>query len=238
MPEAAVTHHGAPAIPRLQHHFDTMAQQKEAATLGMWVFLVTEVLFFGGMFCAYMIYRMWHYDGFVAASQELDLALGGINTAVLIGSSLTVALAVHAAQTGKQRQLVWLLVATLVLGAAFLGIKYIEYSSKFQLHEAHHAAAMIRLFPAAGWFEVTGDLAPLAGGMRLFMVLYFGMTGLHAIHMIIGIGILAVILRMAIKGEFTSQWYAPVEIFGLYWHFIDIVWIFLFPLLYLVNRHG
>ncbi len=241
MPEAAVTHHGVHPgthIPRLQHHFDTMAQQKEAVTLGMWVFLVTEIMFFGGMFCAYMIYRMWHYDGFVAASRELDLTLGAINTVVLIGSSLTVALGVHAAQVGKTKPLVSYLLLTGVLGLVFLVIKYFEYSSKFELHEAHHAAAMVRLFPGAGWFEVTGDLAPIAGEMRLFMVLYFALTGMHALHMIIGIGILAVILWMAMKGEFTPGWYAPVEIFGLYWHFVDIVWIFLFPLLYLVNRHG
>ena len=96
----------------------------------------------------------------------------------------------------------------------------------------------MRLFPGAGWFEVTGELAPIATQMRMFMVLYFALTGMHAVHMIVGIGILAVILWMAMKGEFTQRWHAPVEIFGLYWHFVDIVWIFLFPLLYLVNRHG
>jgi cytochrome c oxidase subunit III len=226
------------ASPRLQHHFDTMAQQKEAATLGMWVFLVTEIMFFGGMFAAYLIFRMWYYDGFVAASRELDLVLGGINTAVLIGSSLTVALGVHAAQTGRQKQLVTCLVLTGVLGLAFLVIKYFEYSSKFDLHAAHHGASMIRLFPGAGIFEVTGEYAPIASQMRLFMVLYFALTGMHALHMIIGVVILAVITWMAAKGEFGPKWYSPVEIFGLYWHFVDIVWIFLFPLLYLVNRHG
>jgi cytochrome c oxidase subunit III len=228
----------APASTRLQHHFDTMAQQKEAVTLGMWVFLVTELMFFGGMFAAYLLYRMWYYDGYVAASRELDLVLGGINTVVLIGSSLTVALGVHAAQTGKKAQVVNYLIVTGLLGLVFLVIKYFEYSSKFDLHAAHHGASMIRLFPGAGIFEVTGDYAPIASQIRMFMVLYFALTGMHALHMIIGIGILAVITRMAIKGEFTPQWYSPVEIFGLYWHFVDIVWIFLFPLLYLVNRHG
>jgi cytochrome c oxidase subunit III len=228
----------APASKRQQHHFDTMAQQKEAVTLGMWVFLVTEIMFFGGMFTAYVIYRMWFYQGFVAASRELDLVLGGINTVVLIGSSLTVALGVHAAQTGKKQQTVNYLLLTGVLGLAFLGIKYVEYASKFDLHAAHHGASMIRLFPGAGIFEVTGELAPIASQMRMFMIIYFAMTGMHALHMIIGIGILAVITRMAMKGEFSPTWYAPVEIFGLYWHFVDIVWIFLFPLLYLVNRHG
>jgi cytochrome c oxidase subunit III len=236
----AVLTHGAPApaSTRLQHHFDTMAQQKEAVTLGMWVFLVTEIMFFGGMFAAYLIYRMWYYDGFVAASRELDLVLGGINTVVLIGSSLTVALGVHAAQTGKKQQTVNYLLLTGLLGLAFLVIKYFEYSSKFDLHAAHHGASMIRLFPGAGIFEVTGEYAGIASQMRIFMVLYFALTGMHALHMIIGIGILAVITWMAMKGEFSPRWYAPVEIFGLYWHFVDIVWIFLFPLLYLVNRHG
>jgi cytochrome c oxidase subunit 3 len=228
----------AHASPRLQHHFDSMAQQKETVTLGMWVFLVTEIMFFGGMFAAYMIYRMWYPAGFAAASSQLDLELGAINTAVLIGSSLTVALAVHAAQEGKQKQIVGYLVVTGILGLVFLVIKYLEYSAKFQLHEAHHAAAMVRLFPGRGWFEVTGELAPIASEMRMFMILYFALTGMHAVHMIIGIGVLSVILWMSIKGEFTPAWYAPVEIFGLYWHFVDIVWIFLFPLLYLVHRHA
>ena len=239
MSDAVLTHGAhAPASTRLQHHFDTMAQQKEAVTLGMWVFLVTEIMFFGGMFAAYLIYRMWYYQGFVAASRELDLVLGGINTVVLIGSSLTVALGVHAAQTGKKQQTVNYLLLTGVLGLAFLVIKYFEYSSKFDLHAAHHGASMIRLFPGAGIFEVTGEYAGIASQMRIFMVLYFALTGMHAVHMIIGIGILAVITRMAMKGEFTPHWYAPVEIFGLYWHFVDIVWIFLFPLLYLVDRAG
>jgi cytochrome c oxidase subunit 3 len=238
--DAALTH-GAEAHahhPRQQHHFDTMGQQKEAVTLGMWVFIAQEIMFFGGMFAAYMVYRLWYYDGFVAASRELDLVLGGINTAVLIGSSLTVALAVHAAQLGRQKQIVNYLLLTGVLGLAFLVIKYFEYSSKFELHEAHHAAAMVRLFPGAGIFEVTGELAPIASEMRIFMLIYFAMTGMHALHMVIGIVVLAVITWMAHKRQFTPQWYAPVEIFGLYWHFVDIVWIFLFPLLYLVNRHG
>jgi cytochrome c oxidase subunit 3 len=238
--EAALTHGAeAPAHhPRQQHHFDTMGQQKEAVTLGMWVFIAQEIMFFGGMFAAYMVYRLWYYDGFVAASRELDLVLGGINTAVLIGSSLTVALAVHAAQLGRQKQIVNYLLLTGVLGLAFLVIKYFEYSSKFEMHEAHHAAAMVRLFPGAGIFEVTGELAPIASEMRIFMLIYFAMTGMHALHMVIGIVVLAVITWMAHKRQFTPQWYAPVEIFGLYWHFVDIVWIFLFPLLYLVNRHG
>ena len=241
MSDAAVAHPGTPAAevhhPRLQHHFDTLGQQKSAASLGMWVFIAQEVMFFGGMFTAYLVYRLWYYAGYTAASRELDLLLGGINTVVLIASSLTVALAVHAAQEGKQKQIVRYLVATLVLGVAFLVIKYFEYESKLHIHPAHHAAANVRLFPMAGWFYVDGELAPIANQMRMFMVLYFALTGMHALHMIIGIGLLLVIIWMARRGAFTPRWYTPVEIFGLYWHFVDIIWIFLFPLLYLVNRH-
>jgi cytochrome c oxidase subunit 3 len=240
--DAAFAHPGTPAAaevhhPRLQHHFDTLGQQKSAASLGMWVFIAQEMMFFGGMFTAYLVYRLWYYAGYTAASRELDLLLGGINTVVLIASSLTVALAVHAAQEGKQKQIVRYLVATLVLGVAFLVIKYFEYESKLHIHPAHHAAANVRLFPMAGWFYVDGELAPIANQMRMFMVLYFALTGMHALHMIIGIGLLLVIIWMARRGAFTPRWYTPVEIFGLYWHFVDIIWIFLFPLLYLVNRH-
>jgi cytochrome c oxidase subunit 3 len=241
LPEAVLT--GASlhdhASPRQQHHFDTMAQQKEAATLGMWVFLVTEIMFFGGMFAAYLIYRMWYYQGFAAASEELDITLGGINTIVLIASSLTVALAVHAAQEGKKNQTVALLIATGVLGLVFLVIKYFEYKVKIVGHHLPDGTT-ITLFPAAGFFDVSQSehLAPIASQVRIFMFLYFALTGMHALHMIIGIGILLVILWMAAKGAFTKEWHVPVEIFGLYWHFVDIVWIFLFPLLYLVHRHA
>jgi cytochrome c oxidase subunit 3 len=239
LPEAALAHAGAhpSAHPRLQHHFDTLGQQKSAASLGMWVFIAQEIMFFGGMFTAYLVYRLWYFAGYAAASQELDLTLGAINTAVLIASSLTVALAVHSAQEGRRKATVGFLFATLALGAAFLVIKYFEYMSKFHLHEAHHAAAMVRLFPMQGWFHVDGELAPVANQMRIFMVLYFALTGMHALHMIIGIVLLLVIMWMAWKGEFSPKWYTPVEMFGLYWHFVDIIWIFLFPLLYLVNRH-
>jgi cytochrome c oxidase subunit 3 len=239
LPEAAVAHAGAHvhAHPRLQHHFDTLGQQKSAATLAMWAFIAQEVMFFGGMFAAYLIYRMWYHDGYAAGSNELDLLLGSINTAVLIASSLTVALAVHAAHEGRRRQLLVLLGATLVLGLVFLVIKYFEYDAKLHLHHAHHAAANVRLFPMAGWFYVDGELAPIASQVRLFMILYFALTGMHALHMIVGIAVLLVIMGMAWKGAFTPQWFTPVEIFGLYWHFVDIIWIFLFPLLYLVNRH-
>jgi cytochrome c oxidase subunit 3 len=208
--------------PALQHHFDTLEQQQHAAAFGMWVFLVTEVLFFGGLFMAYVLYRTWYPDMFDAASRTLNIPLGAFNTAVLIGSSLTMALAVNAAQTGaKPRTQVFWLVATMFLGAVFLGIKVIEYHEKI-VH--HHVPG-----PNFHFTEPYGQTA------QLYFSLYFGMTGLHATHMIVGIGIMAVIAWMAAKRKFNQQWYTPVEITGLYWHFVDIVWIFLFPLLYLVG---
>jgi cytochrome c oxidase subunit III len=208
--------------PDLQHHFDTLDQQHEAATLGMWLFLITEVLFFGGLFLAYMLYRVWYPQAWAEASLELDIVLGAFNTAVLIGSSLTMALAVRAAQTGLQRATVVWLLATMVLGLTFLVVKYFEYKEKF---EHHHVPGPNFMFEG-----------PNAGPAQIYFSLYFLMTGLHATHMVIGFGILSVICRMAYKGRFSPQWYTPVEISGLYWHFVDIVWIFLFPLLYLVDR--
>jgi len=213
----AVGHHH----PALQHHFDTLEQQQAAASFGMWVFLVTEVLFFGGLFMAYILYRTWYHDMFVAASSHLNIPLGAFNTAVLIGSSLTMALAVRAAKVGERGALMFYLVATMILGAVFLGVKVIEYSDKFE----HH------LVPGPH-FQFA---APYEHTAQLFFSLYFAMTGLHALHMIIGFGIMAVILAMAWRGRFSPEWNTPVEITGLYWHFVDLVWIFLFPLLYLIG---
>jgi cytochrome c oxidase subunit III len=209
--------------PELKHHFDDLGQQHEAATLGMWLFLATEVLFFGGLFTAYMLYRVWYPETFGAASRTLDIALGTTNTAVLIFSSLTMALAVRAAATDRRRALLVFLVLTMVLGAVFLGIKGVEYAHKF---EEHHV-------PGLG-FHFEGTAPERA---NLFFSLYFAMTGLHALHMIIGLGLMTVMFVMAVRGRFSAHWHTPVEISGLYWHFVDIVWIFLFPLLYLVDRH-
>ena len=220
MPEAVHHHH-----PALAHQFDDLEQQKDAATLGMWVFLVTEVLFFGGLFLVYAVYRIWYHDAFIAASHELDVTLGGINTAVLITSSLTMALAVHAAQLGRRRWLIIFLVATMILGAAFLGIKAVEYYDKF----VHHHV------PGPGFAFEPAEHARHA---QIFFSLYFLMTGLHALHMIIGLGIMSVMLWWSWRGAITAEYYNPIEISGLYWHFVDIVWIFLFPLLYLIGRHG
>jgi cytochrome c oxidase subunit 3 len=208
----------------LQHHFDTMEQQQESAALGMWLFLVTEVLFFGGMFFAYTLYRMWYPDAWVEASHHLNKILGGANTVVLIGSSLTMAMAVRAAQLGNRRHQVIFLVLTLLLGLTFLGVKVVEYSDKFE----HH------LVPGPN-FQFEG---PMAGPAQIYFSLYFAMTGMHAVHMIVGAGLLIWLIIKASKGAFTPQWNTPVEMIGLYWHFVDIVWIFLFPLLYLVGHPG
>ena len=215
----------ASAAPRgLQHQFESPEQQKEASALGMWVFLVTEILFFGGLFLAYTIYRWQNARAFAHASLHMDIALGTTNTAVLICSSLTMAMAVHSAATGRRRLLIGFLIATMILGGVFLGIKAVEYTDHIQ----HH------LFPGPGFrYPAGGD----ARGASLFFSLYFAMTGLHALHMIIGLGILTTLLVMARRGRFSPEYSTPVEVSGLYWHFVDIVWIFLFPLLYLIGRH-
>jgi cytochrome c oxidase subunit 3 len=218
------TTHQATSHPALAHHFDDLAQQQEASTLGMWVFLVTEIMFFGGLFLAYAAYRAWYPDAFAAASHHLDVTLGAINTAVLIGSSLTMALAVNAAKTGARRGIVVFLLLTMALGAVFLGIKGVEYFHKYEEH----------LIPGAA-FQFEG---PWGRQAQIFFALYFAMTGMHALHMVIGFGIMAVMAVLASREYFSAEYYAPVEIAGLYWHFVDIVWIFLFPLLYLIGRHG
>jgi cytochrome c oxidase subunit 3 len=211
--------------PKLQHHFDNLDQQFEASALGMWLFLVTEILFFGGLFLAYLVYRLTYPQAFAEASHELDVVLGGVNTAVLIGSSLTMAMAVWSAQLGRRSGQLLFLGLTIGLGLVFLGIKAVEYSHKFE----HN------LVPGPNFqFESARD--PIH--TQLFFSLYFVMTGLHALHMVVGIGLMTVLFVMAYKGRFTKAYHTPVEVSGLYWHFVDIVWIFLFPLLYLIDRHG
>jgi cytochrome c oxidase subunit 3 len=215
-------HHAGPSA--LAHQFDSLEQQREASTLGIWVFLLTEVLFFGGLFVTYLVYRTSYSAAFAAASHELLIAAGTANTLVLITSSLTMALAVHAAQTGRQRQLVWLLVATMALGTVFLGVKGFEYYTEWI---EHHVPGLNYQFEGA-----------YAGPAQIFFSLYFVMTGLHAAHMIVGLGIMAVLVVMSLRGRFTPEYQNPIEVGGLYWHFVDIVWIFLFPLLYLIARHA
>ena len=200
-----------------------MTQQREAGTLGMWTFLVTEILFFGGMFTSYTIYRALHLQSFVTGSHLLKVQFGATNTAVLIISSLTMALAIRTAQTGKSKgQIIFWLILTMILGAAFIGIKL-----RFEWYRDYVEG----LIPGVNW-AYSGPHAP---GVKMFMCFYFFMTGLHAIHMVVGLGILTVLVIMTARNRFSSQYYAPLEISGLYWHFVDIVWIFLFPLLYLIG---
>jgi cytochrome c oxidase subunit 3 len=228
-PAAHGEHH-----PRFVHHFESLANQKEAATLGMWCFLVTEVLFFGGLFTTYTVYRNLFYPAFAAGSHHLDIKLGAINTAVLICSSLTMAMAVHSAAIGKRAQIVMYLLATLLLGSIFLGVKVVEYVDKFENHlvpGAHFSAEHLHNADGSHLSEADGKHA------QLYFSLYFAMTGLHASHMIIGMPMMLWLALMAARGKYTPAWYTPVEMFGLYWHFVDIVWIFLFPLLYLIPGH-
>lgn len=207
----------------LAPQFDDIEQQRGAGALGMWVFLVTEVMFFGGLFLSYTIYRVIYAEAFADASRHLNTTLGAVNTAVLICSSLTVVLAVYSAQIGNRTLLLWFLLATILLGLVFLGIKFIEYAHKFTEH----------LVPG-GAFVYPG---PYTQPAKLFFSLYFAMTGVHALHMVIGIGIFAVLFVQAWRNQFSPSYYTPIELAGLYWHFVDIVWIFLFPLLYLIGLH-
>jgi cytochrome c oxidase subunit 3 len=215
----------------LQHHFADMEQQKNASQLGMWLFLGTEIMFFGGMFLAYLIYRLNYFNEFAAGSRSLDIWLGTINTVVLICSSLTVAMGVRAAQLGKRKLLVVLLLLTLLFGVGFIGIKGVEWHQKWEHHfipgNSFDATKLIHDYP---------QLHIVPAHAQLYFSLYFAMTGLHALHMIIGIGIFTFITIAAWKGKYGPEYHTPVEVAGLYWHFVDIVWIYLFPLLYLIDR--
>ncbi len=291
--------------PGLQHHFEDMGQQQESDSIGMWMFLVQEIMFFGGMFTVYLVFRSRYPMAFAAGSNHLDAFYGGLNTLVLIVSSLTMALAVRAAQMGQRNLQVILLVLTMIFGTVFLGVKAIEYTAKY--HEGIVPVAGLNmktdkeladsdehsgtpsvpvgrqdpnesLSTARGeshgehekyvnpkgnfmWNDTSLAVQAQQGGyltdaekigyfangeisaakfqdkVQIFFWIYFVMTGLHALHMIIGLGIMTWLVWKAFRGTFTADYYAPVEITGLYWHFVDIVWIFLFPLLYLLGRH-
>jgi cytochrome c oxidase subunit 3 len=217
--------------PALLHHFASAEQQRDTASLGMWLFLATEVMFFGGMFCAYLVYRYWYYNEFAAGSRSLDILLGTVNTVVLICSSLTVALGVKAAQMGKRKLLVVLLLLTLLFGFAFLGIKGIEW---YQKYEEHHIPG--NSFDVSNIIHDYPQIHIDPAHSQIYFSLYFAMTGLHALHMIVGIGIFSFLTYYAWKGRYTPEYYTPIENGGLYWHFVDIIWIYLFPLLYLIDR--
>lgn len=211
-------------LPELQEQFETPTQQKEASTLGMWIFLVTEVMFFGGLFLAYTIYRRQFAGAFGLASNTLNVVIGAANTAVLICSSFTMVMAVRAAQIGSRKALIVFLILTILFGGVFLGVKAYEWNEKFA---EHHVPGPT--------FHLEGTTAQ--GPAQLFFSLYFTMTGLHALHMIVGEGLMLFLLWKAYAGKYSPSYYTPVDIGGLYWHFVDIIWIFLFPLLYLIARH-
>jgi cytochrome c oxidase subunit III len=207
--------------PHLAHHFHNMEQQHEAAKLGVWLFLVTEVLLFGGLFCFYAIYRSWNPEMFIDVHKLLDVKLGAINTLVLIFSSVTVALAIRSIQLDNPKQSAVFLVITILCAFTFLVIKYFEYSHKF--HQG--------LFP--GKYFVNPEIA--AANPHIFFSIYFCMTGLHGFHVAGGIVFLGWVLFKTLRGTYSSQYYTPVEMGGLYWHLVDLIWIYLFPLLYLIG---
>ena len=275
--------------PYLQHHFETPAQQFDSGKLGMWLFLATEILLFGGLFCAYAVYRASHPEIFVYAHHYLDKTLGGINTIILLCSSLTMAWAVRCAQLGKQKALVVLLGLTLLGGFGFLGIKFVEYKAKWEHgllwgtqfnpadHGPEHGAAeahepakapaatapaaapaaspvpgvliversQIKPAPDGPHGTVARDDARLSAetvplrnrptNTQIFFGIYFLMTGLHGVHVIVGMICIAWVLKNARAGAFGPQYYTPVDFVGLYWHLVDLIWIFLFPLLYLIH---
>ena len=276
--------------PGLQHQFSDMEQQEASVSIGMWAFLAQEIMFFGGLFTAYLVFRSKYPMAFAAGSNHLDAFLGGLNTIVLIVSSLTMALTVYYAQKGKRNLQIILILLTMAFGATFLVVKAIEYTDKYN-HGLIPAAGLNKKVPAPGgaryeamtkpcWEHHHGEeeeyinpkgefewadcsLAKLAQDkgylttaektgyfangqldgdkfrdkVRIFFFLYFMMTGLHALHMIIGLALMTWLLWTAFKGYYNADYYMPVEMSGLYWHFVDIVWIFLFPLLYLLGRH-
>ncbi len=220
-----MSHSTAAHSEGLAHHFESYEQQKESSFLGMWLFLVQEVMFFGGLFVCYVVYRSLYSHAFVVGSRELDVPIGTFNTAVLLLSSFTMVVAVWAAQQGKKKLIVVGLLLTILFGGVFLGVKYFEYKAKWE----HHLVPG----PHFEWHgEAVGDQ------IEMFFCLYFAMTGMHALHMVVGIGIMLFMLRPAWRGKWTPENHNFVEGFGLYWHFVDIVWIFLFPLLYLLGESG
>jgi cytochrome c oxidase subunit III len=230
------TEHGTPPgadEPILSQQFDNVEQQSEASTLGMWLFLATEVMFFGGLLTAYAVYRIGAHREVALASKELNVLLGCINTVVLLTSSLTMALAVRAAQLRARVELVRWLVLTMVLGAGFLGVKAREWTRDY--HE--------NLIPGLNFQVPEHDRSIVEHEqldprkLELFFVLYFFMTGLHAIHLIIGIGLVGIMAWLSWRSWFSGGGAVQIEVTGLYWHFIDIVWVFLYPLLYLIDLH-
>lgn len=211
------------------HQFEDLEQQQETDTVGIWVFIASEIMFFGGLFASYIIYRSIYYTAFAGGSHVLDIKLGAANTMILLASSLTMALSVRSAQIANRRATILCLIATMILGATFLTIKGVEWDQKY----VEHVVPDLKWAPEG---EVLAKVAP--GGLghaQIFFIYYFSMTGLHALHMIVGMGLLVWLLVRASRNSFREHYYAPVEVVGIYWHFVDIIWIFLYPLLYLIG---
>jgi cytochrome c oxidase subunit 3 len=207
----------------LREQFSTPVQQHESAALGMWIFIMTEVMLFGGLFLAFTVYRMNFPRGFILGSADMEIVLGAVNTGVLICSSFTMALAVYSAETGNRVRLSGFIVATMLLGVVFLAIKFTEY---YLHYKDHHMPAF--------WFNYPG---PEGAHVEMFFVLYFLMTGLHALHMFVGEGLLTAMLIRNAAGSFSAEYHTPVELVGLYWHFVDIIWVFLFAIFYVEGLH-
>jgi cytochrome c oxidase subunit III len=214
----------------LAHHFENLEQQRETETFGMWLFLATEILIFGALITAYAIYRVRYPHDFEAASSKLNVLIGSINTIVLLSSSLTMVLSAHAVRTGQQKMLLTCLTLTIVLGGTFLGLKALEYYLDYKENLVPGLA-----FEPGEWTALIPPVNPQR--VKLMLVFYYIMTGLHAVHMLVGMGLLVWLIARARKGTLTPVSYMAVEVVGLYWHFVDIVWIFLLPLLYLTGTH-
>jgi cytochrome c oxidase subunit 3 len=212
----------APARTPVGMQYEDLRHQSETAIIGMWLFLATEVLFFGALLFAYTIYRLWYPDGFVAAVRQANLLIGTVNTVLLLTSSFTLTAGLGFAQAGDIKRLVRAALATMVLGLGFVGLKAIEYAEDFREH----------LVPGADFALSDHD------GARIFYLFYYTATGIHLVHLAIGIGLVGYIVRRARRGDFSSAYHTPVEVVGLYWSFVDIVWLFLYPLIYLVGRGG
>lgn len=213
--------HGKEHPAYLAHHFSEVEQQQESAKLGMWIFLLTEVLLFGGLFCFYAIYRAWNPDMFYNAHKFLNVELGALNTVVLISSSVTMALAIRSMQLNDRKKTIWFLIITLACAAVFLVVKYFEYSHKFHLGQL-----------PGKYYTFTGVQG---SNPHIFFSVYFTMTGLHGIHVLAGMVAISWVLYRTVKNNFSAQYYTPIEMTGLYWHLVDLIWIFLFPLLYLIG---
>ncbi|MBK6918891.1 MAG: cytochrome c oxidase subunit 3 family protein [Deltaproteobacteria bacterium] len=229
----STSHAHGPKPPHafFQHHYNTVEQQAGAAKLGMWAFLATEILMFSGLFLAYFIVRGFYPEMVLGSHELLSKTMGGINTVVLLFSSFTMAMAVRSAQVGNTKAIVNYLYMTIACALIFMVVKYFEYTGKFA-----HGIFPGKYFDyerAAAYAAEHGH--ELVGLPHIFFGVYFTMTGLHGVHVLAGVIVLVWILQRAKKGHFGPQYFTPVENVGLYWHIVDLVWIFLFPLLYLVK---